>query len=129
MTSRDMLDRQENEALTHRLQHYLFLNHKLQLLRSQLHHNNFLDKTSVAVSTLALLFRKEHNISQTYKKVLRQQFHRTPKLPTAYSTRSRMGSISLKNKLSEMPTLYSLSPFFLKNQGNSLPNFEQYNLD
>jgi hypothetical protein len=123
-----MLYRQETEAPTHRLQHYPFLNLKLQLLRSQLHHNNFLDKTSVAVSTPALLFRKEHNITQTYKKVLGQEFHSTPKLPAAYSTRSRMGTMSLKNKTSEMPT--TLSPHFvLKNQGNSLQNFEHNNLD
>jgi hypothetical protein len=63
-----MLKRSENDALANRLQHYPLLRHKLHLLFVQLRSNNFLDKTSVAVTTLALLFRKDQNISQKYKK-------------------------------------------------------------
>jgi hypothetical protein len=63
-----MLDRSENDVLANRLQHYHLLRHKLHLLFAQLHSNNFLEKTSVGVSTLALLFRKDQNISQKYKK-------------------------------------------------------------
>jgi hypothetical protein len=63
-----MLDRAANDALANRLQQYPLLRHKLHLLSAQLRSNNFLDKTSVGVSTLALLFRKDQNISQKYKK-------------------------------------------------------------
>jgi hypothetical protein len=63
-----MLDGQENEILINRIQHYPFLTHKLQFLRFQLCHHNLLDKILVAVSTLALLFKKEHNISQCIRK-------------------------------------------------------------
>jgi hypothetical protein len=85
-----ILDRQVDEALMYSLRHYPFLTYILQLLRSQLHHHNFLDKTSVAVSTCALLIRKEH-VSQTYKKILRLQLHNNMKLPLAYSTQDRDG--------------------------------------
>jgi hypothetical protein len=63
-----MLDRSENDVLANRLQHYPLLRHKLCLLSAQLLSNNFLDKTSVGVSTLTLLFRKDQDISQKYKK-------------------------------------------------------------
>jgi hypothetical protein len=63
-----MLDRTENDRLAERLQQHLMLRHKLRLLAAQLRSNNFLDKTSVGVTTLALLFRKDQNISQKYKK-------------------------------------------------------------
>jgi hypothetical protein len=53
-----MLERSENDVLANRLQHYPLLRHKRHLL----------EKSSVAVTTLALLFRKDHNISQKYKK-------------------------------------------------------------
>jgi hypothetical protein len=68
-----MLDRAENDVLTDRLQQYPLLRHKLHLLAAQLRSNNFLDKTSVGVTTLALLFRKDHNISQKYKKTSQTQ--------------------------------------------------------
>ncbi len=63
-----MLDRTENVRLFERLQQYPLLQHKLRLLAAQLRSNNFLDKTSVGVTTLALLFRKDQNISQKYIK-------------------------------------------------------------
>jgi hypothetical protein len=63
-----MLDRAENDVLAGRLQQHPLLRHKLHLLATQLRSNNFLDKTSVSVTTLALLFRKDQNISQRYKK-------------------------------------------------------------
>ncbi len=63
-----MLDRAENDRLAGRLQQYLLLRHKLCLLATQLRSSNFLDKMSVGVTTLALLFRKDQNISQKYKK-------------------------------------------------------------
>jgi hypothetical protein len=63
-----MLDRSENDVLANRLQHYPLLRHKLHLLFAQLRSNNFLYKTSMGVSTLALFFRKDQNISQKYKK-------------------------------------------------------------
>ncbi len=63
-----MLDRSKNYVLANRLQHCPLLRHKLYLLFVQLRSNIFLDKTSVAVTTLALLFRKDQNISQKYKK-------------------------------------------------------------
>jgi hypothetical protein len=66
----EMLDRAENERLAGRLQQYPLLRHKLHLLATQLRSNNFLDKTSVGVTTLALLFRKDQNRSQKYKKFL-----------------------------------------------------------
>jgi hypothetical protein len=59
-----MLDRAENDVIAGRLQQYPLLRHKLHLLAAQLRNNNFLDKTSVGVTTLALLFRKDNNISQ-----------------------------------------------------------------
>ncbi len=63
-----LLLKDENDVLAGRLQHYPLLRHKLHLLATQLRSNNFLDKTSVGVTTLALLFRKDQNISQKYKK-------------------------------------------------------------
>jgi hypothetical protein len=113
-----ILDRQDNEALVHRLRHHPFLMHKRPLLRSQLRHNcvitTFLIKTLVAVSTLALLFRKEHNVSQTYKKVLRQQLHSKMKLPPSYGTRERDGVYVPKKRtfkdallVLSLPLLYS----------------------
>jgi hypothetical protein len=63
-----MLDSAENDRLAGRLQQYPLLRHKLRLLAAQLRSNNFLDKTSVGVTTLALLFRKDQTISQKYKK-------------------------------------------------------------
>jgi hypothetical protein len=51
-----MLDRSENDVLAGRLQQYPLLRHKLRLLTGQLRNNSFLDKTSVGVTTLALLF-------------------------------------------------------------------------
>jgi hypothetical protein len=86
-----MLERLENDRLALRLQHYPLLRHKLQLLTKQLRNRNFLDKTSVAVSTLALLFRKDYNISQTYRKALRIQIHREMRTPPAFGTRERDG--------------------------------------
>ncbi len=71
------LDRTENDVLADRLQQYPLLRHKLHLLTGQLRNHSFLDKTSVAVTTLALFFRKDHNISQTYKKLLRHNLHQT----------------------------------------------------
>jgi hypothetical protein len=64
------LFRAENDRLAGRLQQYPLLRHKLCLLATQLRSSNFLDKTSVGVTTLALLFRKDQNISQKYKKIL-----------------------------------------------------------
>jgi hypothetical protein len=86
-----MLDRSENDALAGRLQQYPLLRHKLHLLTRQLRNRSFLDKTSVAVSTLALLFRKDHNISQTYKKILRYNIHQEMGTPPAFGTRERDG--------------------------------------
>jgi hypothetical protein len=63
-----MLDKTENAALTDRLQQYPRLRHKLHLLRTQLCTNSFIDKTSVAVTTLALLFLNDQKISQKLKK-------------------------------------------------------------
>jgi hypothetical protein len=45
----------------------------------------------VAVSTLALLFRKDYNISQTYKKLLRHNIHQAMGTPPAFGTRERDG--------------------------------------
>jgi hypothetical protein len=59
-----MLDKNVNAELTNRLWQYPLLRHKMQLLRTQLFNNSFVDKTSVAVTTLALLLRKDQNISQ-----------------------------------------------------------------
>ncbi len=84
-----MLDRTENVRLFERLQRHPLLQHKLRLLAAQLRGNNFLDKTSVGVTTLALLFRKDQNISQKYKKILRQKLHATMGAPPAFSTRER----------------------------------------
>ncbi len=86
-----MLDRAENDVLAGRLQQYPLLRHKLHLLTGQLRNNSFLDKTSVAVTTLALLFRKDHNISQTYKKLLRHNLHQAMGAPPAFGTRERDG--------------------------------------
>jgi hypothetical protein len=71
MISQECLIDQKNTALTNRLQQYPWLRHKLHLLRGQLQNNNFLDKTSVAVTTLALLFIKDQNVSQKFKKLLK----------------------------------------------------------
>ncbi len=84
-----MLDRAENTVLTNRLRQYPLLRHKLQLLRAQLCNNSFVDKTSVAVTTLALLFRKDQNISQKFKKIIRHNLHLSMKIPPAFSTRER----------------------------------------
>jgi hypothetical protein len=86
-----MLDRAENDVLAGRLQQYPLLRHKLHLLAAQLRNNNFLDKTSVGVTTLALLFRKDHNISQKYKKLLRHNCHLAMDAPPAFGTRERDG--------------------------------------
>jgi hypothetical protein len=86
-----MLDRAENDVLAGRLQQYPLLRHKLHLLAGQLRNNIFLDKTSVAVTTLALLFRKDHNISQKYKKLLRHNLHLAMGTPPAFGTRERDG--------------------------------------
>ncbi len=45
----------------------------------------------MAVTALALLFRKDQNISQKYKKHLQQTLHRSMQLPPAFSTRERDG--------------------------------------
>jgi hypothetical protein len=84
-----MLDRTENVELFERFQQHPLLQHKLRLLAAQLRGNNFLDKTSVGVTTLALLFRKDQNISQKYKKILRHTLHATMGTPPAFSTRER----------------------------------------
>jgi hypothetical protein len=84
-----MLDRTENVRLFERLQQHPLLQHKLWLLAAQLRSNNFLDKTSVGVTTLALLFRKDQNISQKYKKILRHILHVTMGTPPAFGTRER----------------------------------------
>jgi hypothetical protein len=86
-----MLDRSENDVLAGRLQQYPLLRHKLHLLTGQLRNRSFLDKTSVAVSTLALLFRKDFNISQTYKKILKHNLHQAMGTPPAFGTRERDG--------------------------------------
>ncbi len=84
-----MLDRDENDVLAGRLQQYPLLRHKLHLLAAQLSRNNFLDKASVGVTTLALLFIKDQNISQRYKKLLRHNLHLAMGAPPAFSTRER----------------------------------------
>jgi hypothetical protein len=86
-----MLDKAENIMLLQRLQQYPLLRHKLQLLRAQLLTNSFTDKTSIAVTTLALLLRKDQNISQKYKKIVRHNLHVSLKIPPAFSTRERDG--------------------------------------
>jgi hypothetical protein len=86
-----MLDKAENIMLMQRLQQYPLLRHKLQLLRVQLLTNSFIDKTSIAVNTLALLLRKDQNISQKYKKIVRHNLHVSLKIPPAFSTRERDG--------------------------------------
>jgi hypothetical protein len=86
-----ILDRSENDVLAVRLQQYPLLRHKLHLLTGQLHNHSFLDKTSVAVSTLALLFRKDYNISQTYKKLLRHNLHQAMGTSPAFGTWERDG--------------------------------------
>ncbi len=86
-----MLDRSENDVLAGRLQQYPLLRHILHLLTGQLRNHSFLDKTLVADTTLALLFRKDHNISQTYKKLLRYNLHQTMGTPPAFGTRERDG--------------------------------------
>jgi hypothetical protein len=79
-----MLDKTENLMLTQRLRQFPLLQHKLQLLRNQLLTKNFLDKTSVAVTTLALLFRKDQNISQKLKKIVKHNLHMTMKIPPRF---------------------------------------------
>jgi hypothetical protein len=86
-----MLDRAENDVLAGRLQQYPLLRHKLHLLAAQLRNNNFLDKTSGGVTTLALLFRQDHNISQKYKKLLRHNLHLAMGASPAFGTRERDG--------------------------------------
>jgi hypothetical protein len=61
-----MLERLENDILFYRLQHNPMLKYKLNSLHLKLVQNNFIDKTPVAVTTLALAFRKDHSISQTF---------------------------------------------------------------
>jgi hypothetical protein len=85
------LDRTENDVLADRLQQYPLLRHKLHLLTGQLRNHSFLNKTSVAVTTIALLFQKDHNISQKYKKLLRHNLHQTMVTPPAFGTRERDG--------------------------------------
>ncbi len=51
----------------------------------------FLDKTSVGVTTLALLFRKDQNIRQKYKKLPRHNLQLAMGAPPAFSTRERDG--------------------------------------
>jgi hypothetical protein len=51
-----MLERLENENLFNRLQNYPMLKYKLNSLRLKLVQNNFIDKTSAVVTTLALTF-------------------------------------------------------------------------
>jgi hypothetical protein len=86
-----MLDKTENIMLMQRLQQYPLLRHKLQLLRAQLLTNSFIDKTSIAVTTLALLLRKDQNISQKYKKIVRHNLHVSLNIPPAFGTRERDG--------------------------------------
>ncbi len=86
-----MLDKVENIMLLRRFQRYPLLRHKLQLLRAQLLTNSFTDKTSIAVTTLALLLQKDQNISQKYKKIVRHNLHMSLKIPPAFSTRERDG--------------------------------------
>jgi hypothetical protein len=86
-----MLDKTENTVITHRLQRHPLLRHKLHLLRAQLLNNSFTDKTSIAVTTLALLLRKDQNISQKYKKIVRHNLHISLKIPPAFGTRERDG--------------------------------------
>jgi hypothetical protein len=83
------LDKEENELLKQHLQAHPTLRHKLGLLRIQLCKNNFLDETAVAVTNLALLFRKEHNVSRVYRDILKQNLHCQMNVPPAYSTRER----------------------------------------
>ncbi len=45
----------------------------------------------MAVTTLALLFRKDYNISQTYKRLLRHNLHQAMGTPPAFGTRERDG--------------------------------------
>jgi hypothetical protein len=98
-----MLNRAENTVVTNRLWQYPLLRHKPQLLRAQLCNNSFVDKTSVAVTTLALLFQKDQNISQKFKKVIRHNLHLSMKIPPAFSTQERDGCMSLNGKLLKMP--------------------------
>jgi hypothetical protein len=85
------LDRSENLTLAQRLLHLPLLRHKLQLLRNKLLTKNFTDKMSIAVTTLALLFRKDQNISQKLKKTLKCNLHASMKTPPAFGTRERDG--------------------------------------
>jgi hypothetical protein len=64
-----MLDKAENTVLTNRLLQYPLLRHKLQLLGAQLCNNSFVDKTSVAVTTLALFLRKDQNTKPKVQKI------------------------------------------------------------
>jgi hypothetical protein len=86
-----MLDKSENTELIHRLRQYPLLRHKIQLLRTQLLTYSFVDKTSVAITTLALLLPKDQNISQKFKKTIRHNLHLSMKIPPAFSTRERDG--------------------------------------
>jgi hypothetical protein len=85
------LDRSENLMLAQRLLHLPLLRHKLQLLRNKLLTKNFTDKMSIAVTTLALLFRKDQNISQKLKKTFKCNLHASMKTPPAFGTRERDG--------------------------------------
>ncbi len=53
--------------------------------------NSFVDKTSIVVTILALLLRKDQNISQKYKKIVRHNLHSSLKIPPAFNTRERDG--------------------------------------
>jgi hypothetical protein len=107
-----MLDRTENTALTVRLQQFPLLRHKLHLLRTQLCKNNFLNKTSVAVTTLSLLFRKDQNISQSLKSFLSttctclRNFH-----PLSVHGKG-MGCMFLNSKPLKMRFMSFPSPFY-----------------
>jgi hypothetical protein len=99
----DMMDRTENTVLTHRLRQYPLLRHKIQLLRTQLLTKSFIDKTSVAVTTLALLLRKDQNISQKLKKIIRHNLLMSMKIPLLLAHRKGMGYMFLSGRLLKMP--------------------------
>jgi hypothetical protein len=123
-----MLDRSENDVLAGRLQQYPLLRHKLHLLTGQLRNHSFLDKTSVAVTTLALLFRKDHNISQTYKKLLRHNLHQTMGNPPAFGTRERDG-VYVPERQTFVDSFRVLSLPYLSSRPKKLPSkslIEQY---
>jgi hypothetical protein len=104
-----MMDKTENTALTNRLRQYPLLRHKLQLLRTQLLTKSFIDKISVAVTTLALLFRKDQNISQKLKKIIRHNLHMSMKIPPAFSTRERDGVYGVGSKTNRTFVVAALS--------------------